>query len=497
MTLLNRLLIALLLILPINSYAGTNGIIGILLDQTDIADFSISGYYDLRDRKSLIQVTNVLSTPITIHVQIFQNDSGCDELDFNDTLTGNDTVVYDMDNIIKNNGTPAPINLNDNSDGYVVVTLDNGDGTFDGSGFRPLIGNFRIIDDSGYEYRTNMSGITAGDNDHLYAHFNTADGANQADLVGYTITYQSTAFPIGSSTVLNRDQGTTFDVFVYDMVEEPLSCDSRNFACGNIMNYGINEDYGSSKGTDLICQGGGLANSDGGYVLLVNGRFPVSAGESFDGGFTIFHGFIGLNNGNGTGSMDALEGDGESAASCNSRGACRVFITSELFNGVEVGGGGSDNEERVMNADQICQRLADASPRTQGGTYFAWIGTTDPDINPAGRFNQATVPYVLVDDVQTKVADNWPDLIDCTEGGGSDCLENWLWVDEMGATQSRNPWTGVNADGTSSSNNCDDWSQFQAITGDVGNSTSLDSNWTNLTPFTCQFEGSPLYCFEQ
>ncbi|NIP31475.1 MAG: hypothetical protein GTO02_18105 [Candidatus Dadabacteria bacterium] len=75
------------------------------------------------------------------------------------------------------------------------------------------------------------------------------------------------------------------------------------------MNYGINEDYPASIGNDLLCPGGGLANPEGGYIGLVNGtdldaspplRDDTVGGDALD----IFVGYIGINNGDGTGSMD-------------------------------------------------------------------------------------------------------------------------------------------------------------------------------------------------
>ncbi|NIP29607.1 MAG: hypothetical protein GTO02_04570, partial [Candidatus Dadabacteria bacterium] len=136
-----------ILVFPVKGFTG--GLCGI---NSDIDPPQLSAPYDLRNRKSYIQVTNTSPDPVTIHVQIFQHDRGCDELNFNDTLTPNDTVVYDMDNIVKNNGDEAPITLLDDSSGYVVVS------DTDGFGGSTLIGNFRIIDDAGYEYRTNMAG---------------------------------------------------------------------------------------------------------------------------------------------------------------------------------------------------------------------------------------------------------------------------------------------------------------------------------------------------
>ena len=305
------LFIAILIALPVNVFAGAAGI----PSDTDTESNIITAYYDLRERSSYIQITNITDSTIGLHVQIFQQDSSCDELNFNDELTANDTVVYDLDNIIRNNGTEVPINLNDDSYGYVVVSADDGDGTFDllsdVSRELPLIGNFRIVDNTGYEYRTNMVSATSRGINTPFVNFNTIDGANWADVVGYTFFVDSVGINLIGTTVTNWDDGVNFDIFTFDMNEEPLSCDTRNFACGAVMNYGINEDYPASRGENLLCPGGGLANPSGGFVSFENFAFngtepPLPPGIL--GRFFSFIGFIGINNANGTGSMDAWFG---------------------------------------------------------------------------------------------------------------------------------------------------------------------------------------------
>ncbi|NIP32073.1 MAG: hypothetical protein GTO02_21925 [Candidatus Dadabacteria bacterium] len=302
------LILAIITAIPVNTFSGG------LIDRpsTDLSgsfkvfsSLQLSAYYDLRDRESYIQVTNFSSVSQSIHIQIFQHDRNCDELDFFDELTPNDTVIYDMNNIVKNNGDPAPINLQDNSYGYVVISKFT-PGTNELTEGPALIGNFRIIDDAGYEYRSNMIDIIPGDSIQInsvnyIANFNTIDNANFSDVIGYSYDDGGS---FGFSTVTNVDNGFSFDIFVFDMDEEPLSCDRRNFACGNIMNYGINEDYPASRGNNLLCPGGGLANPQGGYISFVNGLDLDGNPPGSDGNDDIFIGLIGINNGNSTGSMD-------------------------------------------------------------------------------------------------------------------------------------------------------------------------------------------------
>lgn len=140
----------------------------------------------------------------------------------------------------------------------------------------------------------------------LVANFNTVDGAKYTDIVGYSFFYTLE----GEETFLtaqNFDEGFNFNIFVYDMNEDPLSCDNRNFACGNVMHYGLNEDYMPSRGENLLCPGGGLADPNGGFILFDS---PTTGREVFgnndgDGDELVqFVGLIGINNGNGTGSLD-------------------------------------------------------------------------------------------------------------------------------------------------------------------------------------------------
>ncbi|NIP30138.1 MAG: hypothetical protein GTO02_08325 [Candidatus Dadabacteria bacterium] len=326
MSYLKYLLLVVLIAFPLSASAQAPAPDVLDAGQTDLSADELTGYYDLRDRSSYVQVTNIASGTLCIHVQVFQNDRGCSEIDFEDELTANDTVVYDLDNIVKNNGNPVPANLNDDSYGYVAVSAfqcgtnpPNDDGLADDS----LIGNVRILDDAGYEYRYNMIGEADGEDGpqnpaiihrgggplpvgNPVIRFNTVDGSNQADIVGYV--YQVNRDLAGNSggfddRVRNISQGATFSVFQVDENEERLSCDVKNFACGGVMNYGINDDFGASRGNNLLCEGGGLIpGQTHGYISLENAS--VNDGDTNDNEELEFVCLVGLNNGNGTGSMD-------------------------------------------------------------------------------------------------------------------------------------------------------------------------------------------------
>ena len=69
----NMLLLLLgILLLPLSVLAGgaPPSIEDVQLIQTEEAATQLSAYYDLRDRKSYIQVTNVTSSTVGIHIQI-------------------------------------------------------------------------------------------------------------------------------------------------------------------------------------------------------------------------------------------------------------------------------------------------------------------------------------------------------------------------------------------------------------------------------------------
>ena len=93
------------------AYSGSN----LDLNESDIAEDSAIYFFDLRDRETYIQLTNVLANDITVHIQIFDVNNDCIENNFFDTYTGNDTHVYNLRNILTNNGNPSGVVLPDNA----------------------------------------------------------------------------------------------------------------------------------------------------------------------------------------------------------------------------------------------------------------------------------------------------------------------------------------------------------------------------------------------
>jgi hypothetical protein len=184
------------------------------------------------------------------------------------------------------------------------------------------------------------------------------------------------------------------------------------------------------------------------------------------------------------------------ALPCGRGGPCRVFITSALYQGdLREGGQGTG----IAGADAKCQALADASPRTRGGTYKAWLSDSMPASGPAARFVHNPGPYVLVDDAGTEIARDWADLTD-----GS--LRAPILVTELGQAPELpwNTWTYTLPDGTPGGSgllHCQNWTLAAfgepGDDGAPGDAASTDGQWTRWgNRRFCDFS-LHLYCFEQ
>lgn len=301
----------------------------VFVDTDGAGSYILVSFFDLRDRESFVQVTNTSSSSLTTHVQIFIVNDNCRENNFFDTYTGNDTHVYNMRDILTNDGAPSGVVLNDGEYGMVVVTST-------ASGFIErsadvLIGNFRIEDASGYEYRTNSAGSSrlAGATPNFTPffstfNFNTEGGVILSDLISIGLNDTNDGSPEVTADPIDRF--TVFDINLYDLNEVPFSCRNIIAACidqdspryeelleaapdaiGGAsaavagFEYGINDAIPSSKGAPLTCPSNNISqgilttNIIGGTEALVEDFFGVA--------------FLGLNNGNGRGSMDSIWGE--------------------------------------------------------------------------------------------------------------------------------------------------------------------------------------------
>lgn len=246
-------------------------------------------YYDLRDRESFIQVTNNDNTSIDVHVQIFQSNFSCNENDFFDVYTQDDTHIYNMSDIQSNDGNPTGVVLPGNSYGFVVVTVY--DRTTNLSENNPVLsGNFRIVDDSGYEYRSVAASYPVIDTttmtNKFSFNFSPVGTTTSADVIGIAVQNAGAGLPNVSFST-----DTTFSLITFDQNEFAESCPDETFSCAS--NIGLNNSITNSKGAiETLCQS----------TPYTEGLMRMSLTGTTTADF--FVGFIGLNNGTNRGGME-------------------------------------------------------------------------------------------------------------------------------------------------------------------------------------------------
>ncbi len=324
------LLVALLLIIPTISMAGLPfGGAFDEIDQTDQAANRLVNFWDLRmARQTYIQLTNTSNEKVNVHIQIFNVASPaviCEETNFDDMYTAGDTHVYDVSNLISNNdadglggvGFSAPNADLDEGYGLWVASLTEGP-------FAPLIGMFRIIDeDAGFEYRTNAAGEGVNPGNNIWSiadlNFNDVDGANLSDVVGMVYRDIDPRSVLASPQIQATFGDVTGDVtqdfpqiHIFDQFESPTSCSPTTFACDiGLLDKGIDNFHPNSKGeNNRICND----SVDVGWLFMPLNRFSCFDEDPVGGvcqSPVFFVGFLGLNNGNGTGSMDSWWTPGE------------------------------------------------------------------------------------------------------------------------------------------------------------------------------------------
>ncbi len=344
-----------LCILPVKDlYAGFGGGSSFTVPETDTTpldeEFDLSSifyFFDLRERETFIQLTNpdALQTglPAIAHIQIFDVSNNCNENNFFDNYTVNDTHVYNMRDIQTNDGNPSGVTLPDGAYGIVAVTMFVFEVGAGGSTPAGPIGNLRIIGENGHEYRTNaQSGYIVFDDiifppEFFYSfNFNQNSGVSWSDVVGISI------FAVSNESVPNFEfewmalpvQGifTPFDIDIYDLNEVPFSCRDIIFSCVDENNplidevlaiagsanvaafeYGINNAIPHTQGGELLCPNNTVGD---GVVVLRPEPYPDTEAfnnvlESICGGEgecqgPYFFGFVGLNNGDARGSLDSF-----------------------------------------------------------------------------------------------------------------------------------------------------------------------------------------------
>lgn len=289
-----KVLLALLVFafLPVLMWGGTAQA-GHLLQVTDSEASRLINYWDLRDRQTIFQVTNTSTAPVRVHIQIFDYTQNCFEFDFFDDFTPFDTHVYDVSSLTRNNGVPLNEPDLSNGHGIIGVSVVNGSGNFTDT--LALTGNFRISSEN-FEYRTNSVGLDSdsNDGDDLVFNFNSIDQSTFADIVIVGVNNDSVGISLDTSFTVDPP-------IKFDLSENPISCPELVIDCtlNPEINYGINQAIVNSRGAPSLCLGTDL----NGWMFL-----DIDAG---DHGFA----FIGLNNGDSTGSMDITLTSDEDAVS--------------------------------------------------------------------------------------------------------------------------------------------------------------------------------------
>ena len=315
---LTSLFLFLILVIPTVSNAGGPFNNATLNFDTDRPGRQLHAFFDLRERESYMQVTNTDGVnPYFVHMQIFTVNDNCTENDFFDLFTPNDTHIYNMRDIISNDGNPSGVVLPADAYGIVVFTALDSISSTNSGGNIFLIGNSRVVDNSGYEYRTNM---TTPEQDIFplpvpsrVLTFNYNQENSLSDIIGLTL---DDAGPANNGVTVDdlQDAVILADVDIYDLNEVPFSCRNVVFACvdenslripeilediggASVVNfeYGINEAIPSSKDAPLLCPNNVISE---GFV-----RMTILDSELSGGGRFVL--FVGLNNGNGRGTMDS------------------------------------------------------------------------------------------------------------------------------------------------------------------------------------------------
>lgn len=316
-TIYSLFLVLAFMVVPVtNSWAGAT----IEVMETDsAAEEGVIGFFDLRERETYMQVTNIDQNPAgrTFHIQLFNVGNNCNENNFFDDYTPNDTHVYNIRDIIRNDGTANTVVLPDDAYGIFVAFVVGNDEPV-------IIGNLRILDVNGYEYRTNLPGIEDSpdqnsDDDPSYFNINSESGVILSDIVVFNANIKGNDNEVIMSSVISI--WTNWEIDIIDLNEDISSCRNVVTACveednpivpqlleevfdevgqsaGTVASFewGINEAIPSSKGAPLLCPGNII--TDG--VVQMNFR---DKGDGADKRITVF---VGLNNGNGRGSMDVF-----------------------------------------------------------------------------------------------------------------------------------------------------------------------------------------------
>jgi hypothetical protein len=281
------------------------------------ADDIVAGFWDLRDRESFFQVTNSGGLPITVHVQVWNaSEAGftnvCREFDFFDTYTGNDTHIYNLRDLQTNDGSeinPPPL---ENGHGYIYVSVTGGSGCTED---KVLLANQRIIDTlGGYEYRNTALGMSDAlngtDTDVYGFNFSSENDTTFSDVVPIIVGIDA-----GESVCRQEPLISGVLVNTVTLNENRQSCAPLTLGCTStgrgieapdpvLVDVGINNALVNSRGYPSLCTD---TTPDGWTLLQYVTRDLDESACGPQGGdfFKVCGGMVGINNNDGTGSMEA------------------------------------------------------------------------------------------------------------------------------------------------------------------------------------------------
>ena len=264
--------------------------------------------YNQHDEDTDIQITNTNDTEgVWIHVQIFRNDDTdgdglisddifCEERDFVDFLTPNDTHFYELeaDMFPKNIGETAAaagdlttLTDIDDTSGFVIITPVVSESDFTAISFEHMIGNFsdssldvlaNAMGRSAVDFTTGevlsdstpLDGVTTGlvvlQPQELF--FDFAGPAN-VELIG--VAFIDNYGPAGLLGYNVIPGGATWTSFIFDFKEDPTSCGSRPLDC--YFNLGLEDNDFTQNNTDVL---------DGDLCPGIDLTFPDGMGDAFE-----------------------------------------------------------------------------------------------------------------------------------------------------------------------------------------------------------------------
>ena len=266
-------------------------------------------YYDNYANDPFVQITNTDDTTgVWIHVQIFRsNDDSatevpiiCDERDFIDFLTPNDTHMYDLGiaNFPKNTGeaettpgelTSVDLSEPDNTAGFILITPVVSEADLSAISFQHLIGS---ATDESFGYRLNamgrdavdfttgeilpdgtvLDGVTGGlvviQPEELLFDFLTFSSTEEADVIG--IAFQDNYGAPGLLGYNVTPASATWTSFIFDFKEDPTSCGNRNVNC--FLSIGLNDTI--TENSEVV--DGGTSDD---FVLCSGAETPDSSSD--------------------------------------------------------------------------------------------------------------------------------------------------------------------------------------------------------------------------